>query len=66
MGMLGRGVVITCGVFAGGGIGFYLKETYYVRRRRDKCFELEGELKALTDTRKAKEEQLKSIKAKHT
>ena len=66
MGMLGKGVLITCGVFIGGGLGFYLKETYYVRRRRDKCYELEKELKALIDVRRTKEVQLKSIKAKQT
>ena len=62
MGMLGKFVVISCGVFIGGGIGFYFKETYYVRLRRDKCYKLQEELKTLSDSRKSKEQQLESLR----
>ena len=58
MGLLGKVMIITCGVFLGGGIGFYLKETYYVRQRKDKCYELQEELKVLSNVRKEKEKQL--------
>ena len=62
MGMLGKVMAISCGVFLGGGLGFYLKETYYARLKKDRCYQLQEELKVLSDIRKAKEEQLNSIK----
>ena len=62
MGMFGKVVVISCGVFLGGGVGFYLKETYYVRQKKDRCYQLQEEWKELSDIRKAKEQQLNSIK----
>lgn len=62
MGMLGKVMAISCGVFLGGGLGFYLKETYYVRLKKDRCYQLQEEWKVLSDNRKAKEEKLNSIK----
>lgn len=62
MGILGKVVFISCGAFLGGGVGFYLKETYYVRMKKDKCTELQKQWKDLSDIRKAKEKQLSSIK----
>lgn len=62
MGMLGKVMAISCGVFIGGGLGFYLKETYYVRLKKDRFYQLQDEWKALSDIRKAKEQQLDSIK----
>jgi hypothetical protein len=62
MGVLGKVVAISCGVFLGGGLGFYLKETYYVRLKKDRCHQLQEEWKVLSDNRKAKEEKLNSIK----
>lgn len=61
MGLLGKVVIISCGVFIGGGIGFYLKETYYVKLKRDRCYQLQEELKGLSNIRKEKEKQLNSI-----
>ena len=55
-------MAISCGVFIGGGLGFYLKETYYVRLKKDRFYQLQDEWKALSDIRKAKEQQLDSIK----
>ena len=43
MGMLGKVVAISGGVFAGGGLGFYLKETYYLRLKREERSRLEEE-----------------------
>lgn len=62
MGILGKVLVISCGVFVGGSFGFYLKETYYVRQKRDRYYQLREEWKVLSDIRKAKEQQLNSIK----
>lgn len=62
MGILGKVMVISCGVFIGGSVGFYLKETYYVRQKKDRCYQLQEEWNVLSDIRKAKEEQLNSIK----
>ena len=62
MGTVGRAVAIGTGVFLGGGIGFYLKETYYVRIKEKKCAELEAKLQELIRTRKRKEELLRTRK----
>ena len=59
MGMLAKVMVISCGVFLGGGLGFYLKETYFVKMKKDRCAELQEQWKDLSDIRKAKEKQLK-------
>ena len=60
MGMVGRAVAISTGVFFGGGIGFYLKETYYVRVKEKRCAQLEVELHELIRTRKRKEELIQT------
>lgn len=59
MGMFGRVMAISTGVFAGGGIGLYLRETYFYRRKKEKCLRLEEELKGLKGIRKHKEKLLK-------
>ena len=56
---------ISCGAFLGGGLGFYLKETYYVRVKKDKCTALQEQWKDLSDIRKTKEKRLDSIKQQH-
>lgn len=62
MRILGRVVMISGGVFLGGGIGFYLKETYYVRIKKERCHKLRQELKELSDIRKEKEKKVNDIK----
>ena len=52
-------MAISTGVFAGGGIGLYLRETYFYRRKKEKCLRLEEELKGLKGIRKHKEKLLK-------
>ena len=49
-----------CWSGGGGGLGFYLKETYFLRVKEKKCAELEGELQELVRTRKNKEELLRT------
>ena len=65
MSTFGKVMAISIGVFGGGGIGFYLRETYFFRVRRKKCAELEEELKELVYIRKAKEDALRSRTSKH-
>ena len=60
MGIFGKAMAISVGVVVGGGLGFYLKETYFLRVKEKRCAELEGELQELARTRKSKEELLKT------
>ena len=62
MGMLGKVVAISGGVFAGGGLGFYLKETYYLRLKREERSRLEEEWMELVRARKDKEQLLRTMK----
>ena len=62
MGILRRVMVISCGVLLGGGVGFYLKETYYVTLKQDRYNKLQEEWKELSDNRRTKEQKLSSIK----
>lgn len=58
MGTFGRVVAISCGVFLGGGIGFYLRENYSVRTKKEQHEQLEEEWKTLVEMRKEKEKLL--------
>ena len=60
MGMFGKAMAISVGVVVGGGLGFYLKETYFLRMKEKKCAQLEGELQELVRSRKIKEELLRT------
>ena len=57
--MFGKAMTINVGVVVGGGLGFYLKETYFLCVKK-KCAELEAELQELVRTRKIKEELLRT------
>ena len=61
MGIFGKAMAISVGVVVGGGLGFYLKETYFLRMKEKRCAELEVELQELVRTRKSKEELLQTI-----
>lgn len=58
MGILGRFLAISLGVFAGGAYGFYWKETSGRERMEARRTELERELSALEKERQDKEHQL--------
>lgn len=58
MGMFGKVMAISTGVFLGGGIGLYLRETYFYRRKKEQCQRLEEKLKELRGIRKHKERLL--------
>lgn len=55
MGIFGRGVAIVLGTFVGGGLGFYIRETYMLKVKKKTRSELEGELTILTKSREEKE-----------
>ena len=57
--MFVRVMMISLGTFLGGGYGFYLKETYYLKKKEKRCEELEIEWKELHKLHKEKEEMLK-------
>lgn len=52
-------LVVSTGVLVGGSLGFYFKETYYMRRRTEKLREMEAEWQELIRIRKAKEDALR-------
>lgn len=58
MGTFGKVMAITLGVFAGGGYGFYWKETTGRERMEAQRAELERELAALERERREKEDRL--------
>lgn len=60
MGIFGKAMAISVGVVVGGGLGFYLKETYFLQMNEKRCAELEVELQELVRTRKRKEELLQT------
>ena len=60
MGIFGKAMAISVGVVVGGGLGFYLKETYFLRMKEKRCAELEVKLQELIRIRKRKEELLQT------
>ena len=61
MGIWGRAVAISSGGLAGLGLGFYLKENYYLKRNKAKRDRLMAELDQLRAIRKRKTEKLQSL-----
>lgn len=60
MGVFGRAFAIAVGVLAGGGIGFYWRETYMLKASQDKRSALEEQLNTLKESRKEKENALQN------
>ena len=54
-------MALSAGAFGGMGIGFYLKEHYYLRQNQERRDELAAELQRLRELRKRKEERLKDL-----
>ena len=54
----GRVLALSIGILGGGGLGFWYKETHWVRKNEEKCKELEKELDRLVELRRKKEKQL--------
>ncbi len=61
MGMLGKVMAISGGVFIGGGLGLYLRENQLYRRNKKQANKLEQELAELTHIRKEKERLLQQL-----
>ncbi len=55
MGLTSRVLGISAGVFIGGGLGFYWRETYYVRRMEERARTMEGDLVQLRERRRKME-----------
>lgn len=53
----GRVMAISCGVFFGGGIGFYIRENYSLRAKQKEHKQLEKEWKALVEIRREREKR---------
>ena len=60
MGVFGRAAAISVGVLIGGGIGFYWRETYMLKASQDKRTDLEKQLRTLIQSRKERENTLRS------
>ena len=61
MGTFGKVMALSAGAFGGMGLGFYLKEHYYLKQNKEKREQLLVELKQLRDLRKQKEEKLQTL-----
>ncbi len=61
MGMFGKVMAISGGVFIGGGLGLYLRENQLYTRKKKQCNKLEQELTELTLIRKEKESLLQQF-----
>ena len=59
MGTVLKMLVVSTGVLVGGSLGFYFKETYYMRKRTEKLRQMEAEWQELVKTRKSKEDALR-------
>ena len=62
MGVSGKVIAISIGVFAGGALGFYLRETYYLRLKKEKCAEMEKQWREKVEIRKRKQKQLQNTR----
>ncbi len=60
MSLSGRVIAISAGVFIGGGVGFYLRETYYVKKMEERAERMETKLNELTKQRRKMEKLLKT------
>lgn len=61
MGNFGKVIALSSGALGGMGLGFYLKEHYYLKQNKEKRDQLMAELKKLRTLRKKKEERLKAL-----
>ena len=61
MGTFWKVVVLSGGALGGMGVGFYLKEHYYLKQNKERRDELMVELQRLRALRKKKEETLKAL-----
>ena len=60
MGVIGKTLAISIGVLAGGGLGFYWRETYMLKTSQEKKSRLEEQLNLLMKSRKEKEKMLQN------
>lgn len=60
MGTFGKVVALSAGALGGMGVGFYLKEHYYLKQNKERRDELMTELQRLRNLRKEKEERLRT------
>ena len=61
MGVSGRVIAISSGALGGLGVGFYLKENYYLKRNKARRDQLNAELDRLRAIRKKKTEGLQAL-----
>ena len=61
MGTFGKAVVMSAGGLGGLGLGFYLKENYFLKRNKERRDQLVVELDRLRAIRKWKTERLQSL-----
>ena len=66
MGTFGKVVALSGGALGGMGLGFYLKEFYYLKQNKERRDELVAELQRLRELRKNKEKKLKGLDAPNT
>ena len=66
MGTFGKVVALSGGALGGMGLGFYLKEFYYLKQNKERRDELVAELQRLRELRKNKEQKLKGLDAPNT
>lgn len=58
MGTFGKVIALSSGALGGMGLGFYLKEHYYLRQNKEKRDQLMVELKRLRTLHKKKQDRL--------
>ena len=61
MGTFWKVMALSAGALGGMGLGFYLKEHYYLRQNKERRDELVTELQRLREQRKNKEQRLKAF-----
>ena len=66
MGTFGKVVALSGGALGGMGLGFYLKEFYYLKQNKERRDELVAEMQRLRELRKNKEKKLKGLDAPNT
>ena len=66
MGTFGKVLALSGGALGGMGLGFYLKEFYYLKQNKERRDELVAELQRLRELRKNKERKLKGLDAPNT
>ena len=66
MGTFGKVVALSAGAFGGMGLGFYLKEHYYLNQNKERRDELVAELQRLRELCKNKEQKLKALDTTNT